>query len=112
MSKLLIQYKDNYADEFDISGFMIVEESEWNMYLKFLQSDKIAWPQCWYFGTNEGVQFDSLGELLSCYTRVQISDAEAEFLEMAFGVENSGQYGQFCYFDTQDDWVSDPHELW
>jgi len=88
--KLLIKFSDNYADEFDVDGFRVMTSEEWEEYQAFVKG--IAWPQAFYFGTNEGIEYDTADDLLRNYTVEEISDEQAEFLQANL-IPNSWAYG-------------------
>ena len=53
-----VHFDDNYADEFDLSGFRVFTDPE---YMEFMNNlEKIKFPFECYFGTNESVSYKTL----------------------------------------------------
>ena len=77
---LLIKFKDNWADEFDISGWFVSSEETWDA---FKAQD--FEPREIYFGTNEGIEYESKADYLSRFKTKAISDSDAEVLVRLFG---------------------------
>lgn len=96
---LLIKYNDNYADEFDINGFQIMEETEWNTYVAKVRLCT-NWPQSRWFGTNEGVQWPSAQEHLQNFEVIEITEEEATPLYKNF---IGGAFGYFLQIDRFDE---------
>jgi len=54
MTNLLVTFKANYADEFDVFGFALPAKDFWEEYLDHLKEDYTNAKEInWYFGTNE-----------------------------------------------------------
>lgn len=108
---LLINFNDNYADEFDVNGFRIATEEEWeqekeSMKAAFAASQEIqdffydpdipSYRRNYrrtiemYFGTNEALEWDSYDDAISCFSAVKITEEEAESLNRLL---NPGNYG-------------------
>lgn len=52
MRHILVKYYSNWADEFDIQGFAIMNEEEYIQWIEdFRKAEEIDY--VWYFGTNE-----------------------------------------------------------
>ena len=52
MRHILVKYCSNWADEFDIQGFAIMNEEEYIQWIEdFRKAEKTDY--VWYFGTNE-----------------------------------------------------------
>ena len=105
MSKVLVKYSEDYADEFQVSGFCLMEKEEWEQYVK--DASEGTWPQCQYFGTNEGIQWDSAEDHLDAFSVVNISDTEAEFLKNIF--DGSSDWGHCLMLG---DFPAVPRELY
>lgn len=108
MTKVLVHYSDNWADEMDVDGFAFFKcKEDWESYKstweKYL-SDKES--QEWYIGTNEAIEIDQY-TFKRCFDVVEITDAEYETLKKAFdGKMYLGTYGFFppSPEDFDDDW--------
>ena len=76
MSKLLIRYKDNWADEMDLRGLAVITYQNWEVIKTIAQkffSKKIGgWT--YYVGTNEDIKFESYEDWL-CRFKVVVLDA-------------------------------------
>lgn len=95
MTKLLVKYSADYADEFQVSGFSIMEKDTWENYVKIAKEGK--WPQSRYFGSNEAIQWESVEEHLRDFKTIEITDEQAEFLEKSFN--GYGEAGHFLMID-------------
>jgi hypothetical protein len=102
--QLLITFKGNYADEFDVEGFALIDSDAWNDYLENLKSSyKDAKSIFWYFGSNQEIEFrpwvhskwednkrvviaeySALDMLLQSYRVEEITDKEHEILRKLF----------------------------
>lgn len=96
----LIQFSRDWADEFNVDGFKVVdtmaEAAEYKQHF--------AKPRTYYFGTNEGWEDEILDESI---TITEITDDEAELLKKLFGNSHGGptQYGHIPIdFDEDDCW--------
>lgn len=105
MNKVLVKYSEDYADEFQVSGFCVMTREKWENYVK--RANEAVWPQCQYFGTNEGVQWDSAEDHLDAFNVVDITDGEAAFLE-----KNFQGYGEMGHCLMLDEFPSTPRELY
>jgi len=132
MSKVLIKFNGNYADEFDVSGFVIMEEKDFYDKLKMLEQwpirdedelhsweknkDKVFYrPMYIGFGTNESVEFDGLEDFKSQIRVEELTEEEAEFLQkrlIVYQYSNSYSFGSIVesvfeqfeeYLETKDD---------
>ena len=79
--KLLI-LNDNWADEIDCEGFMVVTEEEYKKWSDWLDKKKTFW---FSIGTNEDLEYKDKADLLSKITVKDISDDEAIFLTGTLG---------------------------
>lgn len=89
MSKLLVKFDTNWADEMDISGYKVFTEIEWTEISDKCKAHKTILEA--YFGTNESNVYDNGSELLEEYTVQKISESEAAVLDKLF----SGKIGNF-----------------
>jgi len=114
MNKLLVVFKDNYADEFDVEGFAVVDQLEWARYIEHLlkdygKTDTITW----YLGSNEEIYWESsmvqvrvdtqkgagilehqsaLTQLLNSYEVQEITDEQYNMFKELFGVNAFGMF--------------------
>jgi len=80
---VLVKYSGDWADEFDVHGFEIMETEKWK---KFKESiDKLKYPLGeMYFGTNESMTYESAYDLMSGFTAVDITVEEAAIFKKCF----------------------------
>lgn len=104
MSKLLVKFSADYADEFQVSGFTVMEKADWESYKK--RAEVGEWPQSQYFGTNEGIEWQSAEDHLGDFDTVEITDEQAVFLLTSFA-----GYIELCHFLMIDDF-SDSNSLY
>ena len=83
----LIQYYDNYADEFDVNGSVVFDDEDWELWLQAIEY--ISLPYEFYFGTNEGIQYWTKEEFLDTLNVIDITEEEFKVLEK-FGYVNNG----------------------
>lgn len=84
----LIRFQDNYADEFDVTGFAVVDQELWSClqaeakehFSKYSQFD-------YYFGGNDCLEYKSYSEWESAFKIVEtIDDEKSRWLIKAFGM--------------------------
>jgi hypothetical protein len=103
MSKVLVKFEANYADEFDIYGFDIMEKSEWEDHLTWVNNiteetdGEYQWPIEEFFGTNEAILFYDYNEYVSCFTVVDITEEEVETIDKFFTTYERGNFLQLEY---------------
>lgn len=94
MSKHLVKFQKDWADELDVYGFKILDDTE----LQDLENWTINSVE-FYFGTNEGWEE---GEVtMSDFTITSIDDEEEEILVRLIG---SSEFGNFpdIYYDPEE----------
>jgi hypothetical protein len=92
-TKLLLTASVNYADEFDMSEFMVDTVEEWLKTVEFLEkyTEEIEF----YFGTNEELYFRNGKDLLSKINVRVISEEESNVLNKLF----YGSFGEAGIFE-------------
>lgn len=99
MSYKLVKFSSNYGDEFDVDGFSILTEDEYNSFFTGIDNaTKFCNPG---FGTNEDVdviyKMDDIKTqrlcIKDCYDFTNITEEEYHMLHRLFGIS----YG--IYFD-------------
>lgn len=93
MTKVLIKFHDNYADEFDVEGHKVFDLKEWNDHLTFAKD--LSYPREIYFGTNEFCEYYNYEAYLRCFDLKILSDNEYETLSNLALLES----GTFLMFD-------------
>lgn len=82
MTKLLVSFKCDWADEFEMEGFSVVDKEWWEK--KVSQINTYFETETEYeegFGTNESFIWTSAEDLLGCFEAVELSDEEAAVFE-------------------------------
>lgn len=131
MSKVLVKFKENYADEFDVYGFKILEKNKWNEKLEFAkdifdkldvrnkEKQKLSQAKMTgyryhdteqievYFGTNEQVMFSSYEDYLNAFTVIDIPDSDVEIFKLYFkpSFRDEIEFGQVLEVEEEPyDW--------
>lgn len=118
MSKLLLViYDDNYGDEFDLYGFKIMTQEDFDDMIGTAEKVITDNPDReYYFGTNEAMQYSSIREYRNAMKVQEISVEEAKTIAKLFGISeiNDKFYGSFGHFfelePDDDDWDYDDEE--
>lgn len=104
MKQLFIQFSSNYADEFDVEGFTVMPEEQWEAHKLavtklFEKKASLPLPEPEkkysrrnneirqvevYFGTNESMIYENLQSYLDCFSTTELSDSEHELLLKLF----------------------------
>ena len=115
--KVLLTYEDNWADEFDISAWQIVDMARWeSLRDEFLE--KVGENNfCCCFGTNEEIDYDNASAFIDQISERLITTEEAKLIKKIFGVAGMGsidiigklQYGieEYNFNDSDDMNMSD-----
>ena len=82
MSKVLVIFKGDWADEMDIEGFDIISKEEWEY--KKLELKHTQFPQQIGIGSNQELDYDSSKEYLSDFKVQEISDEEEAIIRKLF----------------------------
>lgn len=100
---VLVTFWDNYADEFDVQGFTICRAKQWEEYVEDLE-DRGQWPQAYYFGTNEGLEWVSFEDYRRNFGVEEITKEEYKTLKKLFGIKNLyDEYGVFPLIDEPEE---------
>ena len=102
MNYILVKFCCNYANSFDVCGFRIFENSEWDDYLKEL--DNKSWPQFIFFEKDKCFEFVSKEDLMSCYHVIKIGKVEKTTL-MKNLLNEDKYYGNFIYIDNNSSYL-------
>lgn len=92
MNYYLIIFKDNWADEFDVEGFYIVNEEEKDTMMSCLDN---AVGREIYFGTNEFFEYQTKREVAETITVTPLSNDSAQLLLRNF----PNGFGEVCVLD-------------
>jgi hypothetical protein len=87
MGKVLVKSSADYADEFDVHGFVVMSEEDFADLDKKAKDffDKSTEELECYFGTNEAVTYDCYDDWKHDLTVTPITDKEADTLKKLFG---------------------------
>lgn len=83
MTKVLVKFRANCADEFDVHGFDVVEKDWWEKYVSKLPDKRFTD----YFGSNEELDFNDKANYLASFKVQEISDEDAAILKKFFPYE-------------------------
>lgn len=99
--QLLLKYRNNYADEFDVKGFLVLSQSAWEEHKElaskvFKQNGEVEVG----FGTNESISYHSLEDYLGSFKVSELTQDQYQVLWYLFGnradkIEN----GMVCLID-------------
>jgi hypothetical protein len=79
---VMLLYKDDYADEFDVEGFAFLKEDDWE-YIK-REAAATEFPIEIYFGTNEFMEYDTSEEFINMFRVTPITEESIKELEKLF----------------------------
>lgn len=76
-SHILIRYNDNWADEMDINGFVVILDSDWDKIKDLMR--KLFERGQWTFGigTNEEIEYNSFAEWERTLTLTSLTQDDA-----------------------------------
>ena len=89
---ILLKFECDYADEFDVYGFEVISEERWQAIQVAIADLKYPCGD-FYFGTNEGIIFESAQELRNSFEAIEITEDEVKVLEKCFKKFNHISYG-------------------
>ncbi len=91
---LLLRYSNNYADEFDVDGFIVMSESAWEEHKAMAAKifEEKAEVEV-YFGTNEWISYYDLEEYVDSFKVTELTDTQFQVLKELFGVH----YNEYSY---------------
>jgi hypothetical protein len=127
VGKILVLFDGNYADEFDIEGFTIMDEGEFYKGTSLLkhwpeipedkkasyQKGKTVYKEMEvYFGTNEAMIFYGPEDFKNCVKEKRISENEIEALKETLNIDSSYGFGDIVdsVFENLADYVEHPEE--
>ena len=98
----LVKFEDNYADEFDVYGFRIMNEKELMKFTNDIRKLK-KFPLEIYFGTNEALIFESQKDCMAGFKMLPITKDEMSSLKKLFPNAEKWGYGFFPSFEDYVD---------
>ena len=88
-SMVLLVYKDNYADEFDVHGFAFLKLDDWE-YIK-REAAETKFPKEIYFGSNEYMEYDDAKEFINAFKVSVITPEAIDELKRFFYMNRPGE---------------------
>jgi len=83
---VLLKFADNWADEMDVEGFLVVTEAHWAERQAAIQAQTSELSLS--IGTNEALEWADGEELLACIEVRELSEAETQVLASTFGLQS------------------------
>jgi hypothetical protein len=80
MKYYLVRFRNNWADEFNVTGAFLINEHEYKMVHEIFDEHKDEIVSC-SFGTNEGWDDETLEDFTSSYSFHEISEDEMVVLK-------------------------------
>ncbi len=80
--KYLVKFSSDWADEFDMDGFRIMSEEEFEKYKTGMNNEE--YPYEAGFGTNEWFDYDSSQDIMKDLTIVEMSEEDVIVFEKYF----------------------------
>lgn len=115
-SHVLLKFRENWADEFDVEGFVALPTEEWKEYKK--QIKEVIGDNSFEssIGTNQELTFGSAKQYLDCFKQSNISEEEYAFLLKNFehtdyrefdgknfkSIVKIAQYGVVPYYSPEE----------
>jgi hypothetical protein len=81
--KLIVMFKDNWSDEFDVEGFKLFNGLQWKQFREIIES-KVQFPARGYFGTNEFLEFVDIEDYFDHFKVNEIPELEFGFISELF----------------------------
>lgn len=99
MANVLVHYKDNYADEFDVFGFCLMPEESWDRVQEEITDEDVRRFQ---FGSNEAIYYYSKEEFLEQFWHRPVKDSDVKPLKKMFqGVSSGFGHWPFKYLEFE-----------
>lgn len=86
MSKLLVIFTGNWADEMDVEGFMFVSEAAWEYKQK--EWANTEFPVELGIGTNEELEYEKLSEYISEFKIQKVTEEEEQLIRKLFNMNS------------------------
>jgi hypothetical protein len=130
MSKVLIIFEDNWADEMDIKGSRIMSRKDWEQYISIaeqcfndlekynakgdedgnpieysIEKTKSYWDNnnsiSFWIGSNEEIEYENFEEFRRCFKVYDLAEVEADILTK-FSFDDFGFFPDWIF----DEWAS------
>lgn len=102
MKYYLCTFADSWADEIDLTGFVILNDVEKDIVVATIRKEyKHGGTIC--FGTNEDNEYGSLYEIMDTLDFKEITPVEYNAIKKAFGTTSFGEIGPLSVCDFNED---------
>lgn len=91
---VMLVYRNNYADEFDVDGFAFLKEDDWE-YIK-REAAETPFPREMYFGSNEFMDYDTSKEFIDEFKVAPITQDLIEEFRRIFHMKPGEQFFGIC----------------
>jgi hypothetical protein len=81
--KLLVMFKDNWSDEFELEGFKLFNGLQWKQFGETIES-KVQFPARGYFGTNEFFEYMNIKDYFEHFFVKEISELRFDYMSELF----------------------------
>jgi len=81
--KLLVKFKDNWSDEFDVEGFKLFTGLEWKEFKEKIESES-HFPAKGFFGTNDFLEYVDIKDYFEHFEILVILQHEYETIQKLF----------------------------
>jgi len=111
MNNLLLSFHDNYADEFDLSGFAIISEEAWQKNIDRAEEyfSNNSCPYSHGFGTNEELEYETILQYRRKFTLLRsLNPEESKNLLAMFqmtqrdGIATFGEFPLIATTESED----------
>ena len=92
---MLVEYKGNYSDEFDVTGFKIMTDNELDEYMDKVKARLESGPIEWYFGSNEYIMIEHFDDFQADFTATPLGHVDLKVLNSLFPSAHTYSYGFF-----------------
>lgn len=89
--QLLIEFNANYADEFDVEGFIVMSETQWEAHKAYAKKhfEENGHTEC-YFGTNESCDYSDYDDYMRAFNVTALSEQGYAVLKELFNEHREG----------------------
>ena len=93
MSKVLIKWSDNWADEMDIEGFVIDDKDKAEKWFNNMKSITRHFDIC--IGTNEEIDYHDGEQFVETISIIDMTEEDEKSLRKLFGINNGYGFTSF-----------------
>ena len=101
MGKVIAIFEDNWADEMDVQGFVILTEKRWEAYKASGIAKNRRFSLC--VGSNEDIEYQNGKELLKNIKVRPITNEEEKTITKIFG-DSFGTTNFLSYLESEDEY--------